>query len=141
MEIDNYLFQDAYKLAKQHHKHQKYGNHDYFDFHIMGVVRSLMQSEVSYEFLIVACLHDAVEDSNLSLIDIEKQFNLRIRNAVDAITKRKDETREEYLLRCKSNDIARIVKLHDATFNATQCFLSKPEKFDYYINTIASLAN
>jgi (p)ppGpp synthase/HD superfamily hydrolase len=63
-------------------------------------------------------LHDSVEDTPLTLAKIESLFGKEVRDAVDALTKRESETREEYLIRCGSNPIARVVKLHDAAFNA-----------------------
>ena len=45
--------------------------------------------------------------------------------AVYAITKRDGEDRQTYLARCASNKITRVVKLHDAMFNATSCHKNK----------------
>lgn len=33
----------AEKLSKESHQGQKYGPHDYFDYHIKGVVNSLIK--------------------------------------------------------------------------------------------------
>ncbi len=33
----------AEKLSKESHQGQKYGSHDYFDYHIKGVVNSLIE--------------------------------------------------------------------------------------------------
>ena len=48
--------------------------------------------------------------------------------------------RADYLARCSTNKIARLVKLHDAMFNATNCHKNKNEnKFTYYLQTISKL--
>ncbi|UAB21385.1 HD domain-containing protein [Acinetobacter baumannii] len=108
----------AEKLSKESHQGQKYGSHDYFDYHIKGVVNSLIEHQFSEVYIITALLHDSVEDTPLTLDKIESLFGKEVRDAVDALTKRETETREEYLIRCGLNPIARVVKLHDAAFNA-----------------------
>lgn len=133
------LYLKAQAVAKNAHGDQKYGSEDYFKYHVMGVVRSLMQVEAPYEYLIVACLHDTLEDTLLTYKDINQDFGSEIADAVIALTKFNDESRTDYLARCRSNDIARVVKLHDATFNATQCHFTDQEKFNYYIDTISQL--
>lgn len=50
---------------------------------------------------IVAILHDVVEDTDITLDDISYRFGEVIADAVDAITHRKNEPREEYYTRVK----------------------------------------
>ncbi len=95
----------AEKLSKESHRGQKYGPHDYFDYHIKGVVNSLIEHQFSEVYIITALLHDSVEDTPLTLEKIESLFGKEVRDAVDALTKREDETREEYLIRCGLNPI------------------------------------
>ena len=78
------------------------------------------------------------EDTSVSLETIYNLFGKVVGEAVDAITKREGEDRPTYLARCASNKIARVVKLHDAMFNATSCHKNKT-KFNYYLQTIAAL--
>ncbi|MCT9281609.1 phosphohydrolase [Acinetobacter baumannii] len=102
----------AEKLSKESHQGQKYGSHDYFDYHIK-------------------------EDTPLTLAKIESLFGKEVRDAVDALTKRETETREEYLIRCSSNPIARVVKLHDAAFNAHNSHKENNQsRVDYYLQTM-----
>lgn len=136
------LIKLAKTLSKTSHKGQRYGQlNDYFKYHVKGVVRSLKLYKFSEEYLIVAYLHDVVEDTNINLATIENLFGSKIANAVDAITKRTDEPREDYIKRCRRNHIARIVKLHDAMFNANNCAKNKNKhKFNEYISqTISQL--
>ena len=133
------LYLKAQTVAKNAHGNQRYGSQNYFEYHVMGVVRSLVQVDAPYKYLIVACLHDTLEDTWLGYTHIKQDFGCEIADAVIALTKLNDESRNEYLARCRSNDIARVVKLHDATFNATQCHFTDQEKFNYYIDTISKL--
>lgn len=130
----------AKKLSKTFHTGQKYGTEDYFKYHIKGVVKSLKLHDMAPKFIIVGYLHDIVEDTELNLEVIDHMFGKEIADAVDAMTKRKDETREDYLIRCAKNKIAKFVKLHDAMFNASNCFKNKNKgKYAYYLQTMSTL--
>ena len=67
---------------------------------------------------VVGWLHDTVEDTGLSLSVIEQQFGFETADAVDAISRREDESWEEYLQRVKLNPIARSVKISDLIDNS-----------------------
>jgi (p)ppGpp synthase/HD superfamily hydrolase len=69
----------------------------------------------AHRALIVAMIHDAVEDSPLSVDTVAALFSKEIAEAVDAISRRKKagEVYDEYIDRAKRNPIARIVKLAD----------------------------
>lgn len=65
----------------------------------------------------VAWLHDVVEDTQISLADLARQFPADVVDAVDAMTKRADEERDAYYRRVRSNRIARAVKSADLDDN------------------------
>ena len=67
---------------------------------------------------VVGWLHDTVEDTGLSLSDIEQQFSSETADAVDAISRRKDEPWEKYVERVKKNRVARAVKISDLIDNS-----------------------
>lgn len=67
---------------------------------------------------VVGWLHDVVEDTGLSLCDIERQFGPETAAAVDAISRKEDEPWEEYLERVKQNPVARAVKISDLIDNS-----------------------
>lgn len=130
----------AKKLSKTFHKGQTYGLYDYFEYHINGVVNLLKVHNMPSKFIIVAYLHDIVEDTKIDLSTIKNLFGKEIAEAVDAMTKRKNESRKQYITRCAANKIARFVKLQDAVFNASNCFKNKnTNQYNYYMDTIASL--
>lgn len=116
----------AIEIAKKAHKGQLYGDRDYFDCHILGVTENVMESRwfkdlsdvgKEIEFILVSLLHDVVEDSDTSLEYLKKIFGTTVSDAVEAISKGKDEEYDCYLERVKGNDIARLVKLEDIRFN------------------------
>ena len=63
--------------------------------------------------IIVALLHDVIEDCEVSLADLEEDFPPEIVAAVNAITKRDGEDPDDYYTRVKANSLATQVKLSD----------------------------
>lgn len=129
-------------IARHYHHGQYYGaSQSYFEYHIQGLVNQLKIHNVSEEILIVAYLHDIVEDTSCTIELITSLFGERISSAVFAITKQENESRDDYLVRCAKNKLARVVKFHDAVFNATNCLKNKnTNKYNYYIYSISKLA-
>ncbi|PWB35657.1 GTP pyrophosphokinase [Pseudomonas sp. SDI] len=68
---------------------------------------------------IVAVLHDVLEDSTTSLADLARAgFNLKILAAVQALSRRGDESYEAFVFRLGSDPLARVVKLADLADNS-----------------------
>ncbi len=72
----------------------------------------------SPEGRVVGLLHDVVEDTDVTLEDIERMFGKETAEAVDAITHRKGESWSDYLCRVKANPMARDVKISDLIDNS-----------------------
>ncbi len=80
---------------------------------------------------IVGVLHDAVEDSELTLEDLKVAgFSDVIIEAIAAITKLEGEKRKDYLQRVMSNKIALRVKIADMTDNMDISRISNPTEKD-----------
>ena len=62
---------------------------------------------------VVAVLHDVVEDSEITLQDVRVAFSDEVADAVDAVTRRDDETYMESIERAKLHPVGRVVKLAD----------------------------
>ena len=78
----------------------------------------LMQQFEDLAAMMVAVLHDAVEDSDLTLDDLSAEgFAPAIVEAVDAITHREAESYEDYIRRLQANPVALRVKLADLEHN------------------------
>ena len=67
---------------------------------------------------VVGWLHDTVEDTDLTLGEIEIQFGSGTAEAVDAVSRRDGEKWEDYLKRAKKNPVARQVKISDLIDNS-----------------------
>ncbi len=74
---------------------------------------------------VVAWLHDTVEDTGLSLSEIEARFGPETAAAVDAVSRRDGESWDDYLDRVKQNPVARRVKISDLIDNSNLSRLPK----------------
>lgn len=67
---------------------------------------------------IVAVLHDVVEDSDTTFVDLLAMgYSTEVLSALDCLTRRDGETYMEFVQRAKVNPIARQVKLADMEDN------------------------
>lgn len=67
---------------------------------------------------IVAVLHDVVEDTGRSFDDLRRLgYSEAVLAALDCVTRRKDESYEQFVERAASNPVARRVKLADLEDN------------------------
>jgi len=73
---------------------------------------------------VVAWLHDVVEDTNVSMEEIEREFGPETAVAVRAITHEKEEPWAAYLMRVKANEVAKAVKISDLIDNSNLSRLS-----------------
>ena len=106
----------AQRLSGKAHEHQERSDGTQYSFHIQAVV-SLVRG-YGHNHVIVAWLHDVVEDTEVTLKDlINEGFDIAVINAVEAITKRDGEGYASFILRCSQNSIARTVKMADLTHN------------------------
>jgi (p)ppGpp synthase/HD superfamily hydrolase len=117
----------AIVLAAQHHDGQtdKGGNP-----YILHPLRLMLQASTEDE-QIVALLHDIVEDTPLTLDDLRNEgFEERIIEAIDCLTRRPDETYEQFIERIKGNDLARRVKILDLEDNCDLARIPYPGEKD-----------
>ena len=82
--------------------------------------------------MIVAVLHDVVEDTDITFEDLRKEgFKQEIIDAIDAVTRRDTETYVEFIKRCKQNPIGKKVKLADIQDNSDLTRIPNPTEKDY----------
>lgn len=79
---------------------------------------SVMNKMSTVKQKIVAVLHDVVEDTNTTLDDLLRWgMSQEIVDAIDAITRRKDEPYRDYINRLAKNELAKVVKIADLEDN------------------------
>jgi (p)ppGpp synthase/HD superfamily hydrolase len=104
----------AIQIAAKVHQGQK---DKYGIPYILHPIRVMMRVNSETE-KIVAILHDVVEDSDLTLVDLKNEgFSSDIIDAVDALSKRDGEAYDDYINRTTFNQIAIKVKLADLEDN------------------------
>lgn len=110
------LYIEAFGLALQAHKNQIDKCGEPYFLHPMRIAAHFQELDDA-DAAIVAVLHDTVEDSWVTFKYLEDRFPSYIVDAVDAITRRDNETYRLYIKRCCQNDIARRVKKADVEDN------------------------
>lgn len=92
---------------------------------VAGNVRTLYP-DASDEAVAVAWLHDVAEDTDVDCAELLRiGFSETVVTGVDAMTKRKSETVEDYFSRVNSNPLARMVKAADLKDNTDPVRVSK----------------
>ena len=104
----------AILLAAQVHRGQK---DRYGQPYILHPLRVMMAMRTEEE-MIVAVLHDVVEDSDMTLEDLKEEgFSDEIIRAVGCLTKREGEPYEAHVERARNNLLALPVKIADLEDN------------------------
>ncbi|MBQ9625043.1 MAG: bifunctional (p)ppGpp synthetase/guanosine-3',5'-bis(diphosphate) 3'-pyrophosphohydrolase, partial [Clostridia bacterium] len=86
-EKDYNLFLKAYEFAKEAHKDQKRMSGEPYFIHPYEVSNIVISLGLDIDTVCAALLHDVVEDTDVTLEEIEKEFNPSIANLVDGVTK------------------------------------------------------
>ncbi len=117
----------ALLLAAQEHDGQTdKGGHPY----ILHLIR-LMLRAFSDDERIVALLHDIVEDTAIAVEDLRNEgFHEEIIAAVDCLTRRPEESYEQFIDRIRGNDLARGVKILDLEDNSDFSRIDSPTHED-----------
>ncbi|MEA3378425.1 MAG: RelA/SpoT family protein, partial [Nanoarchaeota archaeon] len=140
--IDISLIRKAYFYAAKTHKQQKRESGALFIQHPLHVAYYLAEMNLDPVTIAAALLHDVVEDSEVSLKDIEINFGHPIANLVDGVTKIskiKAKSKEEYeeyhaksirkVILASAQDIRVIfIKLADKLHNMQTLDCFRPEK-------------
>jgi len=125
------LLDVAIRLAVEAHSGQvdKQG-----DPYILHPLRVMLKMKTGAE-MIVAVLHDVVEDTELTMKDVTsiKEMSTNIVNAIEAITRRGEddvepETYKEYIKRVTNSPLAVRVKLADLEDNMGNRYLRTPSE-------------
>tara|TARA_R110000787_G_scaffold9902_1_gene34245 strand:- start:9541 stop:9993 length:453 start_codon:yes stop_codon:yes gene_type:complete len=99
-------------VAREAHRGQldKAGE-DYYLGHLSRMAVALDLS--GHRLRMAGWLHDTVEDTKVSLLEIQSMFGREVSDIVDALTRRDDETYMESIHRVNRHPEARRVKLAD----------------------------
>jgi guanosine-3',5'-bis(diphosphate) 3'-pyrophosphohydrolase len=85
--VNESLIQKAYLLSKDAHGNQKRHSGELYFSHPLAVAEILVDLKLDQDSIITALLHDIVEDTEISIEDIENFFGNEIAKLVDGVTK------------------------------------------------------
>jgi len=95
--------------------------------YILHPLRLMMRFEGNTEAMIVAVLHDVVEDSACTLVQLKEiGFQQAVIAAIDCLTKRTEESYEAFIGRILGNRLATMVKIADIEDNLRVTRLLSP---------------
>jgi (p)ppGpp synthase/HD superfamily hydrolase len=133
----------AIRIAAQAHERQRdKGGAPY----ILHPLRVMMQM-TSEDEMIVAVLHDVIEDSDLTVERLRQEgFYAEILDAIECLTKRDGEEFGEYIERVKKNPLAIKVKIADLEDNLEVARLKEvtaadAERIEKYKQALQMLSN
>ncbi len=84
---DKELVQRAYRVAEEAHRAQKRNSGEPYINHCIAVASILADLRVPPEVVAAGLLHDTVEDTNITLDDIRRDFGEVVTSLVDGVTK------------------------------------------------------
>ncbi|MBV8939067.1 MAG: bifunctional (p)ppGpp synthetase/guanosine-3',5'-bis(diphosphate) 3'-pyrophosphohydrolase [Alphaproteobacteria bacterium] len=138
--VDGELIRRAYAFAAKAHGAQKRASGEPYITHPLEVAGLLTEYRLDSASIITALLHDTVEDTGVTLEQVEKEFGQEIRVLVDGVTKlsrlegksedlRQAENFRKLLLAMSEDLRVLLVKLCDRLHNMqTLKYIKSPEK-------------
>ena len=137
LDVDIERISQAFILANESHIGQKRKSGEDYILHPIEVAEILVDMKMDTDTIIAGILHDVVEDTLITLPDIEYIFGVDVRKLVDGVTKlrnlpRTDSKRIENIRKmvvAMADDIrVVIIKLADRLHNMRTLKYMKPEK-------------
>ena len=117
----------ALKLCFEAHKDQTDKSGMPYVFHPFHLAEQMKDEATT----IVALLHDVVEDTDITINDLQKMgFGPEVLEAIALMTHAPDTPYMEYVAQIKTNPIARAVKLADLKHNSDMTRLESITPYD-----------
>ena len=118
----------ALQIAAKVHEGQKDKEGVPYILHPLRVMMTVEGEEAQ----IVAVLHDVIEDTPVTADNLRQAgFSEQVIAALLCVTHRKDEPYADYVVRCKSNEVARRVELADLEDNSRlDRNILRPQQFE-----------
>lgn len=125
----------ALLVAEKAHANQSYGIYPYM-YHIKQVVKIAEELGYDESIVVACCLHDTLEDSDLSFNDIKKSFGEEVAEIVYCVTdelgRNRKERKSKTYPKIQANWKATVVKICDRIANITQSKNHNRELFKMY---------
>ncbi|RXZ69489.1 bifunctional (p)ppGpp synthetase/guanosine-3',5'-bis(diphosphate) 3'-pyrophosphohydrolase [Fusobacterium necrophorum] len=137
LEVDIDKIKLAYFLAEESHRGQYRKSGEAYIMHPIEVAKILVELKSDTDTIIAAILHDIVEDTFITLADIEYNFGKNVAHLVDGVTKLKSlpngtknqsENIRKMILAMTQNLHVILIKLADRLHNMRTLKFMRPEK-------------
>ncbi len=136
---DTKLIRKAFDIAVEAHKHDRRKSGEPYIFHPIAVARICTEEMgLGATSIVAALLHDTVEDTHITLQDIEDNFGLKVRKIIDGLTKIPDVSDENVSLQAENfrkliltiSDDLRVafIKIADRLHNMRTLDSMRPDK-------------
>jgi len=116
-----FSYLDARNIAISAHKGQVRKCGEAYINHPLRVAAAVKKAGADKDVVLIAMLHDVVEDSDVSLFDLLWEgASPRVVEGIDALSRNDDEEYFEYIARLVKNPDARVVKAADLADNMNE---------------------
>jgi GTP diphosphokinase / guanosine-3',5'-bis(diphosphate) 3'-diphosphatase len=141
-QTDRELVLRAYRIAEQAHREQKRASDEPYINHCIAVAIILAEMHVPPDVIAAGLLHDTVEDTEITLHDLRRDFGDEIANLVDGVTKltqlprvsRGDQHPEDVIREEEQRQIAERRGIPDPELAAEQ--MARSRKHDLVSETL-----
>jgi GTP pyrophosphokinase len=86
-QVERDLIERAYRFADKSHEGQKRASGEAYITHCVSVAAILAELRVPTNIIVAGLLHDTVEDTDITIEDIRREFSDEIARLVDGVTK------------------------------------------------------
>ncbi len=137
LDVNLEKIKEALVLAEESHKGQYRKSGESYILHPVEVAQILIDLKMDTDTIVAAILHDIVEDTEITLFDIEYHFGKNIAEMVDGVTKldhipngpsNNFESIRKMILAMSKNLSVVIIKLADRLHNMRTLKYMKPER-------------
>src|SRR5437588_10739532 len=84
---DLVIIERAYEYALQHHAGQQRASGEPYFVHPVGVAQILADMKMDPHAIAAGLLHDLVEDTSVTIVDVRKEFGEQVAHRVEGVTK------------------------------------------------------
>jgi len=81
------LVRKAYEFSQKHHAGQARASGEPYLVHPLGVALVLAEMKMDPVAVVAGLLHDSVEDTSVTIVDIRKEFGEQVAHIVEGVTK------------------------------------------------------